>query len=194
MRTYLINEGRLDEWGRLSLQQATSTLIGGSIDRQGIEAWWIEKIVFTISHLYARKRHNWWKIKAWWINAYITSSKMKCSACGEEGCRRNSKKCRLYDPANQQSRKAPTCSACGEEGCRRNSRKCPLYDPSRTQTNKTGGKKIYNDGIVLQGQNWNPCWWMMMIVGSISPCRLKNYRSFDHHSKNTPRTDSRNTL
>ena len=37
MRTYFINEGRLDGWGRLSLQQVTSTLVGGSIDRQGIE-------------------------------------------------------------------------------------------------------------------------------------------------------------
>ena len=66
--------------------------------------------------------------------------------------------------------------------------------PAKPKSIKPEGKKILDGGIVLQGQNWNPCWWMMMIVGSISPCRLKNYRSFDHHSKNTSRTDSRNTL
>ena len=37
MRTYLINEGMLDELGILLLQQVTSTLVGGSIDTPGIE-------------------------------------------------------------------------------------------------------------------------------------------------------------
>ena len=52
---------------------------------------------------------------------------IKCSACGKEGHRCISKKCRLYDQNKSNSAGKNKCSACGEEGHRRTSKKCQLY-------------------------------------------------------------------
>jgi|TARA_B110001452_G_scaffold129238_1_gene107437 hypothetical protein len=56
---------------------------------------------------------------------------MVCSACGQEGHRKDNKKCPKYDHSKS-NKKAINCGACGQEGHRSNNKICPLYDSNKT--------------------------------------------------------------
>ena len=75
--------------------------------------------------------------------------KMECSTCGKEGCRQNSEKCRLYDPANQQSRKLHLVAPVGKRGVVAIAESVHFMIPAKPKPIKLEGKSL-DGGIVLQ--------------------------------------------